>query len=90
MLRKLFPTSSYPNEGDRNQKKNEEAIATEKNEEYPHTDLYDRDLTLINITNFKFVINKSFIKKICSSKKFVKKICQKLSKFLSKNSSKNS
>ena len=39
------------------EEKKEVAIVTEKNEEYPHTDLYDRDLTLINITNFKFVIN---------------------------------
>ena len=39
------------------EEKEEVAIATEKNEEYPHPDLYDRDLTLINITNFKFVIN---------------------------------
>ena len=30
---------------------------TEKNEEYPHNDLFDRNLTLINITNFKFIIN---------------------------------
>ena len=30
---------------------------TEKNKEYPHSDLYDNNLTLINITNFKFVIN---------------------------------
>ena len=33
------------------------ASTTEKNEEYPHNDLYERNLTLINITNFKFVIN---------------------------------
>ena len=39
------------------QDKNEVSPTTEKNEEYLHTDLYDRDLTLINITNFKFVIN---------------------------------
>ena len=39
------------------EEKKEVAIVTEKNEEYPHTDLYDRDLTLINISNFKFVIN---------------------------------
>ena len=30
---------------------------TEKNEEYPHNDLFDRNLTLINITNFNFIIN---------------------------------
>ena len=34
-----------------------QAPTTEKNEEYHHNDLYDRNLTLINITNFKFVIN---------------------------------
>ena len=36
-----------------------EGIQVEKNKdkEYPHTDLYDNNLTLINITNFKFVIN---------------------------------
>ena len=39
------------------EEKKEVAISTEKNDEYPHTDLYGRDLTLINITNFKFVIN---------------------------------
>ena len=39
------------------QDKNEVAPTTEKNEEYLHKDLFDRDLTLINITNFKFVIN---------------------------------
>ena len=39
------------------QDKNEVSPTTEKNEEYLHTDLFDRDLTLINITNFKFVIN---------------------------------
>ena len=39
------------------QDKNIVAPTTEKNEEYLHTDLFDRDLTLINITNFKFVIN---------------------------------
>ena len=30
---------------------------TKKNEEYPHHDLFDRNLTLINLTNFKFIIN---------------------------------
>ena len=35
----------------------EVASRTEKNEEYPHNDLFDRNLTLINITNFKFIIN---------------------------------
>ena len=39
------------------QDKDEVAPTTEKNEEYLHKDLFDRDLTLINITNFKFVIN---------------------------------
>ena len=32
-------------------------MKTEKNKEYPHSDLNDNNLTLINITNFKFVIN---------------------------------
>ena len=27
------------------------------NKEFPHTDIYDNNLTLINVTNFKFVIN---------------------------------
>ena len=27
------------------------------NKEFPHSDIYDNNLTLINITNFKFVIN---------------------------------
>ena len=39
------------------QDKNEVAPTTEKNEEYLHEDLFDRNLTLINMTNFKFVIN---------------------------------
>ena len=39
------------------QDKNEVAPTIEKNEEYLHKDLFDRNLTLINITNFKFVIN---------------------------------
>ena len=34
-----------------------EEMKTEKNKEYPHSDLNDNNLTLINITNFKFVIN---------------------------------
>ena len=34
-----------------------EEMKTEKNKEYPHSDLNDKNLTLINITNFKFVIN---------------------------------
>ena len=29
----------------------------EMNKEFPHTDIYDNNLTLINVTNFKFVIN---------------------------------
>ena len=34
-----------------------QAPTTEKNEQYLHNDLYNRNLTLINMTNFKFVIN---------------------------------
>ena len=29
----------------------------EMNKEFPHTDIYDNNLTLINVTTFKFVIN---------------------------------
>ena len=27
------------------------------NKEFPHSDIYDNNLTLINVTNFRFVIN---------------------------------
>ena len=39
---------------------NEEEVVTStkmKNDEYPHNDLNDRNLTLIDIKNFKFLIN---------------------------------